>query len=205
MKANGGRYTARMPRTRGLAILWVFISSLATACGGDPPDREIQQAQTAIDAARSAGANDYAHDEFTAAEKALTTAREAVNQRDYRLALTNAIDSRERAQTAAKEAADQKTVVRRDIERTLRETTASLAQAKARLKAAEAGRAGRHALVASRRAIDDADRSVQEARAAFDAGDYVAVKRTLDGVNARLAAASRDLETIGNAPQRRRR
>ena len=71
------------------------------ACGGEPPDKEMQQAQGAIDAARAAGADQYAHEEFAAAQEALTHANEAVEQRDYRLALNHALDSRERAQNAA--------------------------------------------------------------------------------------------------------
>jgi len=205
MNTNRPRAAGRMPRTRGWALLLVFSASLTTACGDDPPDREIQQAQQAIDAARSAGAGDYAREEFTAAEKALATAREAVLQRDYRLALTNALDSRERAQTAAKETADQKAIARLTIERTLRETAAAVAQARARLKEAETTRVPRVALNPPRRAIGDADRAVQEARAAFDGGDYAAAKRGLDSANARLAAARHDLDTPRLAPSRRRR
>ena len=205
MDANGRRYTPRMPRMRGLTLALILTSACFTACGDDAPDREIQQAQQAIDAARSAGAGDYAREEFNAAEKALTTAREAVLQRDYRLALTNAIDSRERAQTAAKEAIDQKAIVRKATERALGTTAGAVAQARARLKAAETVRPPRAALVSPRRAIDDADKAVQEARAAFNTGDYLGAKNRLDAANAGLAAASRDLDTPGlTAPRRRR-
>ena len=71
-------------------------------CGGEPPDKEMQQAQGALDAARAAGADRYATEEFTAATLALVNAKEAVDQRDYRLALNHALDSRERAQNAAR-------------------------------------------------------------------------------------------------------
>src|SRR6266542_3392423 len=108
-----------MPRMRGSALLLLTSICLVLSCGDDPPNKEIDQAQSALDAARAAGAGDYAHDEYAAAEKALSNAREAVVQRDYRLALTNALDSRERANTAAKEAADQKPVVRSETERLL--------------------------------------------------------------------------------------
>ena len=75
------------------------------ACG-EPPDKEMHQAQGAIDAARAAGADTYAPDEFKAAVDALARAQDAVAQRDYRLALNNALDSRERAQNAARMGAD---------------------------------------------------------------------------------------------------
>ena len=44
---------------------------------------------------------------YESAVKALKSAQEAVAARDYRLALNYALDSRDRAQTAAKEAATQ--------------------------------------------------------------------------------------------------
>ena len=78
---------------------------LAAGCA-DPPTKEMNQAQGAIDAARAAGAEQFAADEFQAAVDALKRRDEAVDQRDYRLALSLALDSRERAQDAAKRAAD---------------------------------------------------------------------------------------------------
>ena len=91
-------------RRRVAALVARRVRGVTGAACGDPPDKEMQQAQGAIDAARAAGADQYARDEFTAAEDALKRAHEAVDQRDYRQALNNALDARERAQTAAKEA-----------------------------------------------------------------------------------------------------
>src|SRR5437773_5668205 len=112
-----------MPLVRRLTLSWVLVAALAASGCGNPPDKEMQQAQGAIDAARAAGADQYARDEFAAAEDALKRAREAVVQRDYRQALNNALDARERAQTAAKEAADLKTAAHLAAERALAEAT----------------------------------------------------------------------------------
>ena len=72
------------------------------ACGGDPPEKEMQQAQAAIDVAVAAGAETYAAQELAAAEAALTHAGSAVAARDYRLALNHALDSRQRALNATR-------------------------------------------------------------------------------------------------------
>jgi Domain of unknown function (DUF4398) len=181
-------------RCGGLPFI-IAASLIIVACGDDPPDREIQQAQSTIDAARSAGASEYAQTDLAAAEQALATARTAVGQRDYRLALTNALESRERAQAATKEAADKKIVARRDSDRALKETAAALAKMRGRLKTAETARLSKRVLASLRRTVDDADRAVQEARAAFDASDYPAVRTALDAANGHLAEATRDLET----------
>src|SRR6187549_1810721 len=108
-----------MLRTRGIALLLLTSILLVPACGADPPDKELQQAKGAIDAARVAGAGDYARDELAAAELALKNAHDAVDQRDYRLALTSALDSRARAENATAQAVDQKTAARDEAERLL--------------------------------------------------------------------------------------
>ena len=89
----------------------LLAAVLVTACG-DPPNKEMDQAQGAIDAARAAGADHYAATEYTAATDALKRSQDAVGQRDYRQALNEALDSREHAQNAAREAADTKAQVR---------------------------------------------------------------------------------------------
>ena len=90
----------------------------------------MDQAQGSIDAARAAGADRYATEQYDAAVKALQNAENAVAQRDYRLALNYALDGRDRAQRAAKEAATQQAVLRSAAERRLGEVTASLDQAR---------------------------------------------------------------------------
>jgi hypothetical protein len=187
------------------AAVLIAASLVTAACGDDPPEKEIQQAQGAIDAARTAGADDYAHDEFAAAEGALQRAREAVDQRDYRLALNNALDSRERAQNAEKEAAGQKTTARAEAQRALAATSEALAQTKVKLKAAETARASARTLSEARRSVADGDKAVQKARAAFDQGNYRDVTSAINGSTARLAATARDLDAAAAPGARHRR
>ena len=132
--------------TRWLPAACVFAALVVTACG-DPPNKEMDQAQGAIDAARAAGADRYAAAEYTAATDALKRSQDAVAQRDYRQALNEALDSREHAQNAAREAADTKAQVRGEVERDMAQIAALIAQANTRLAAAArarpAPRAGR--------------------------------------------------------------
>jgi flagellar hook-basal body complex protein FliE len=189
---------------RFLVALTVTASLLASACG-DPPDKEMQQAQGAIDAARAAGADRYARDEFAAAEAALKKAQEAVGQRDYRLALNHALDSRERAQNAAKEAADQKAKTRSDADRVLTDVMAALNDAHTKLKAAETARVPIRVVLESRRSISDADAAVQKARTLLKDGDYLAVLEVAQPLTARLQATAQALDAATPAPARRRR
>lgn len=171
--------------SRLAACLLLCLSSIAAACGA-PPSKELHQAQGAIDAARAAGADTYAVEDYTAAVDALARAEEAVRQRDYRLALSQALDSRESAQTAAKVAASQKAAVRSEAERMLAEATAAIAQAGARQKADRlpkgAAQALAAAIAAARAAIDDAGK-------ALASEDYLEARRRLRGVTQALRAA----------------
>jgi len=177
---------------------------VAAACGGEPPDKEIKQAQAAIDAARGAGAAQYAKAEFAAAQDALKRATDAVADRDYRLALNHALDARERAETAARQAADAKVMARADADRDVRALTAALSEARARLKSAEAARVAPRILADARKTIADGEAAVQNARTAIEAGDYVSASAALTDAGTRVRAATHDLEVAQAAGPRRR-
>ena len=190
---------------RRLLLSVAVAAALVGAACADPPDKEIQQAQGAIDAARAAGADQYATEEFTAAQKALKRANDAVGQRDYRLALNHALDARERAQNAAKESADRKTTARSEAERALLDGMTALNEAHTKLRAAETARAPAKVVVTARRVITDAEDTVQKARAAFDRGDFLAAKQTVTEMTEPLKATTHDLETARPAGNRRHR
>lgn len=193
-----------MSARRHLLSLAVITALAGTACG-DPPDKEIQQAQGAIDTARAAGADQYARVEFTAAEDALKRAHDAVAQRDYRLALNNALDARERALAAAKETVDRKTTARADAERELLDAMTILNDARAKLRNAETARVAARTLTPARRVTTDAETQVQKARATFDKGDYLAVIESARETTARLRTTMRDLDAATVSTPRRRR
>jgi hypothetical protein len=165
----------------------------------------MHQAQGAIDAARAAGAEEYAPAEFTAAVEALRRYDEAVSQRDYRLALSLALDARERAQEAAKQAAGQKATTRSEAERMLTDMTALLAEADNRLERVNA-RAAADRLADPLDAMEDARTRVQEARAALASERYLQARGALEGIAARLRAAidALDAELAAQGARRRR-
>lgn len=195
----------RSPSVRRLSPL-LLAAALACACS-EPPDKEMHQAQGAIDAARAAGAEEYAPEELKAALAALARSQEAVRQRDYRLALNHALDSREQAQNAAKQAADQKALVRSEAEHALTDVTALLTRANARLRLAGASRPLRPRLVDASTNIARAEGVVQKARAALKAGDYLPARKLLNDAEAEIRAVLTHIGalTIATRPVRRRR
>jgi hypothetical protein len=186
------------------AIAAVAALTVAASCG-DPPDKELQQARSAIESARAAGAEVYARDEFSAAETALKNATEAVDQRDYRLALNRALDARERAQNAEQEAATRKAAARTEASRAVAAAGRALDEARARLKTAEAARVQARVVTSARRSIADNEAAVQEARTAFGQGDFTHATEAAGTATTQLRGLAKDLENAIAPASRRRR
>lgn len=182
----------------------IVAAVLTTACA-DPPNKEMDQAQGAIDAARAAGADRYAATEYTAATDALKRAQDAVAQRDYRQALNEALDSREHAQNAARDAADTKAQVRGEVERDMAQIAALIAEANTRLAAANRARVPRRVLEGPRSELAAVDESVQKAGAAMRGDDYLAARTALQGVRERIEKAMQALPAATSQSSRRAR
>lgn len=166
----------------------------------------MNQAQGAIDAARAAGADDYAAADLAAATDALRRSEEAVTQKDYRLALSLAIDSRSHAQNAAKRAVDARSNARGEAERAIAEISTLIAHARDRLKDPALATVPRPTLQRPRSTIAQAEKTLQEARAALQAGNYPRVTTLTAGLTKRVQAALNVIDgAAAKQPPRRRR
>jgi len=178
--------------------------ALCAACS-EPPQKEIDRAQGALDAAKAAGADQYAPEAYTAATSALQQAHDAVAQRDYRLALSLAVDANERALEAAKEAANGAARARSEAEAALPPAEASLQQLRTKLRAAEAARVPTAQLASARRTAANAQRALQEARKAIAAGHYLAASAALKDLPARIGTEMKGIDQAIAARGTRRR
>ena len=191
-----------MLRVRCLALI---IAILSASCA-EPPSKEMNQAQGAIDAARAAGADKFAAAEFTAAVDALKRSEDAVAGGDYRQALSHALDSRERAQAAAKMAVEGRANARGDAERAIAEVATLWSRAQAQLKNSDLARSNARPLKAARATVADAEKMLQEARAALKTEDYAGVTTSLNGVAAKLQAALTEIDAaVAPRPAPRKR
>jgi hypothetical protein len=175
-----------------------LITAILSASCAEPPSKEMNQAQGAIDAARAAGADKFASIEFNAAIEALKRSEEAVAARDYRQALNHALDSRERAQNAAKLAVEGRADARGQAERGIAEVATLLSRAHAQLKDPDIARVNPPQLKAPRATIAAAEGMLQEARTALKAEDYPAVAKALNGAAARLQAALTQIDAAAS-------
>lgn len=183
-----------------------IVAALLLSSCAEPPSKEMNRAQGAIDAARAAGAEQYAAEELNAAVAALKQSQDAVEQRDYRNALNFAVDSLERAQNAAKQASDQRAIIQSEVERALAEVRALLDRGDERLATAESARVPRRTIAQVKTVLTGARTAVQEASAAAERGDYPAAQRELNAVKPQAAAAIGEIDrAIAARPGRPRR
>jgi Domain of unknown function (DUF4398) len=181
-----------MPRLSVVLCTTVWLV-LAAGCS-EPPQKEIDRAQQAIDTARTAGAEQYAPETYAAATDALKQSHEAVDQRDYRLALSRAVDASDRAQEAAKEATDNKAKARRDTEAAINAANAALRQLEARIKTADDMRVPPREIQPARTTVKDAADALQKARAALSAGDLAGGRAAIDGLEEEIRSEIRVVE-----------
>ncbi len=187
-----------------LRFVVLVLVAFVAACGGEPPNKEIQQARTALEAAVAAGADHWAAEELNAAQEALKRADAAVNDRDYRLALNHALDSLERAQGARAEATSRKNAARDQADRAIGAATAALTAMAARIKTLEPKTPAR-SLAPARTALTSAEQQVQEARAAFGRGEWQAAGTATAAAMQALTAANSELDALSPAPKPRKR
>ena len=162
----------------------------------EPPQKEIDQAQTAVDAARTAGADKYAADEYTGAAATLQKARTAVDQRDYRQALSYAIDARQRAIEAAKLVVEAKAREKTEAERAFKTETDRVTRLETLLREAETARAPVQQLRTARAAIEAARTSLQEAGKLLDAGNDAEAATALAEVRGKVDVAARETDAL---------
>ncbi len=173
---------------RRLWLLWVLPALFAVACG-EPPAKEMTQAQAALDAARAGGAQQFAGDEFAAAVAALAHSKEAVTQRDYRLALNHALDSREHAQNATRLAEEARAALQAEVEQALRELNSQVTAAKARLLAAPKAGVTPRAVRRTARVIASLEAEVQEVDSLVKVADYTSARTRIGSLTLRLSTA----------------
>jgi hypothetical protein len=196
-----------LPPPRVRAATWrcaVLALCVAAAGCAEPPNKEIDQAQAAIEVAVAAGAERFAADDLKGARTALVQSRDAVLQRDYKLALGHALDSRERAQNATRAAAEARAELKRDTQAALAGVMALHARAERLIATAPAGAARTRARRA-RTLHTRLTASVQEARAAVEAGDDSKAAAALPGLKADLEKLVAELEGTAAAQSSRRK
>jgi len=189
---------------RRLSRFVILLALVLSGCS-EPPQKEIDQAQAAIDAAKTAGADTYAADEYNAAVTALQKSHASVDQRDYREALNYAIDARQRATEAAKQAGIAKGHTKAAAEKLVTDCSTRISQLDTNIRVAEGAHVGPRDLRSARATLADAQNALQETRVAMEAGKYAEVLSSLTEVRRKLDAAMTAVDALRQRPPKRRR
>lgn len=182
----------------------VALSLLSLACA-EPPHKEMSRAEGAIEAARAAGAETYAADEFSNAQRALERSKAAVEESDFRQALSQALDAFEQAELAAATAATQKAKARGDVDTQLAEVAARVKALSDGLDAMVAAKVSETRLKPSRTRLAALQQRLQETRSISEAGDPRKAKMLLDGASDDIDALAKGLEDLKTPPRPARR
>jgi hypothetical protein len=181
-------------RPIAIGLLGLLVAALA-GCS-EPPQKEIDEARSAIDAARAAGAQQYAADEFAGATATLDKARAAVEQRDYRQALSYAIDARQRAIEASQVVPIARARASAAASEQLKRTADSVTHLESVLRAAHDAGVPAQELRASRETLEAARAVLQETRTTLDARKYAEANALLRGVRENVDLTVKAVESI---------
>lgn len=165
-----------------------------------PPTKEMNQAQDAIDAAGSAGADQYAPDEYAAAIAILENAKKAVENTDYRLGLNYALQAREEAQKSVEQAAKQKVLVRREVEQILDAAALELEELDRRLVAAQTARIPVRQMAQSRMTRSAVEAAMHEAHTALSQSDYISARNLAKGLSEMVRKVIREIDIVLRDP-----
>src|SRR5262249_19833659 len=119
---------AMVPSLRSLALLALGLS--LTSCD-QPPSKEIAAAESSLSRAKEDGAELYAPVGYQEAQKALEAARQKIDEKDYRGALSSATEAADKARMASQQAGAAKTVARGNAEMARAEVQAALDEVQA--------------------------------------------------------------------------
>ena len=187
---------------RKSASTCLLLVLLASGCA-EPPNKEMDQAQGAIDAAQAAGADTYATSEYFSATEALNNANIAVTDNDHRLALSYALESREHAKNAARNAADAKARVRVEVDHASTELAALLAESWTILDAVGREDASRAQLEQVVSDLTAAETRLQEAGEAVEMGDYLNASVAFEGARTQIEDAMTQIRGTLRVPSSR--
>jgi hypothetical protein len=185
---------------RKLLILSLVLC-LATVVGcSKPPQQDIDAANTSLEAARTAGAQDYAPESLQAAEQAKQDLdNELQVQQDkffksYRKAKELAAAAKTAADKAEQDANTGKEAMRQEVGTAIQNARTELAAVRDQLAKAPRGKGTAADLATLTSDLDGIDTSLNEAQAAFDGQRYAEAKTKVEAAGQTLATVKSDIE-----------
>jgi hypothetical protein len=185
---------------RVAVVCAVFALLIMVSCGKSP-DEEMQKANTAIEATRTAEAEDYAPDTYQMAMDTLNAAMAAKEEADGKFALFRSygkakelfVRAEALANQAATEAAAEKERVKGEVTNLLTQAKAVLDSADMAVKKAPRGKGTKADIELIKNDLAAATSSYEEAKSDFDSGKYAVAKTKLEVVIQKARSVSEEI------------
>ncbi len=192
-------------------VLAVMALPLIWGCS-KPPELEMQKANTSIQAAMTAEAEEYAAQSLTVARDTLNSAMAMKEEQDGKFALFRSygkakaqfVRAEALAQKAATDAAAEKERVRQEVADMLTQTRAALDAAKVALDAAPVGKGNRADIELIKNDLLTINTAFDEARAEFDGGKFKSAKAKVEAVMARATSITAEIAAAAEKKAGRR-
>jgi len=185
-----------------VALVLVALALLAFVGCAKAPEAEMQKANSAIEAARTAEAETYAPESFRVANDTINAAMAAKQEADGKFSLFRSytkakemfVRADELANKAAADAATEKENVRIQVGQKLLDVKAVLDSAQVALNKAPRGKGTKADIALFKSDLDAAGAAYAEADADYAGGKYMIARTKLDGVLERARAVMQQIE-----------
>jgi hypothetical protein len=187
--------------TRIITILISALVLLSLSSCSKPPVAEMQNAQQAITAAKTAQAEQYAPEAYRAAMDSLNAAMAAKQQQDSKFALIRSYGKANemfvRAEAAAKQAeaqaATQKEQVKNETAQLIQQAKSEIDAATAAISKAPRGKGSKVDLAMMQNDLNAATASLADAQNDFDSENYLVAKSKVTAVIAKVQMVNQEL------------
>ena len=158
----------------------LFVAIAVLAGCDDPPTAELQAAKQALDAARDIGAERFAANEYSAAQRAYSEAESTTNTeaerffllKDFEQARTQIADAKSKAMQAESSAEAEKKRQRESAQAAIAAARDAVAAAYTSLEDAPAGKGTEADIEELRAELSTAEADIEAAEAAVDSEDF---------------------------------
>jgi chaperonin cofactor prefoldin len=158
--------------------LGASLLALVLLCACDqPPLKEVAAAEGQLEQARRQGAEAYAPERLKEAEAALQRARSKVQERDYRAALSAAMEAAERARSAAQSAVAARSMTRGAVETAQTEVEAALDEVSAVREEAGKAKVPGQAFAALEPQVEGVRQGLKAVAGLVEKGDLLAAEK----------------------------
>lgn len=180
-------------------VVMTIILLMIAGCS-DPPQQLMDEAKSALDAAKNAGADRYVPDLYNAAKRMLDDALALVEKEkegwfsNYDEAINQLNAAKEAANKATEAVAAKKEEVKTAVENMLQEIPAAVEKAKDLWKKAPRGKGTREALQMIKNDIEKTEASVSEVNSALESGDYLMAQDKAQAIMKKLQSLQSELQ-----------